>query len=208
LCFCCRYPDDQLHEAERIIDDVKSSGIEPDTHMLNILISGWSERANKKQVWRLLQSYFFNNVIEPNADTISFALEVLGKRAARSMKYNGFVYDGDMREWLTKADELLTWMETKGIVPTHHVIRDYVELLCLLDELDLASQVVRDFMGSDRASVSSKALYRLAVTCIEKGKIDAGMEFAALDEDVLMHVNEYRRYKASTRDEYGNMPPE
>ena len=57
-------------------------------------------------------------------------------------------------------------MEGKGMPPNTHVIRNYVELLCMGGEVDTATSIVEDYLKSDdpdfRNIVNNITIYRVA----------------------------------------------
>ena len=146
----------------------------------NILMSAYAERGDVFQALGLLEIMKEADA-SPNADSYSFALESLGKDIHRRKKSND-------PAWLHKnielSSSLLTQMEEDHVSPSSDVVRNYVELLCLTDEIDTANSVVDDFLGrGDTESVNNITLYRVALANADEGNFKKAKEMAALTSE-------------------------
>ncbi|KAL3919989.1 MAG: hypothetical protein SGILL_003479, partial [Bacillariaceae sp.] len=112
---------------------------------LNVVMSGYAERGETKQTLDLLALMDQNN-IQPNEDSYSFAIEVLGKDIHRRKMTDD---PSHVHRNLEIADKILTRMEGSGIEASSFVIRQYIELLCLAGEVDTATTVVEKIVAGD-----------------------------------------------------------
>jgi hypothetical protein len=194
-----------LRLAEEALLSISKDGMRLSTAMVNTIVSGWAERGEVEEVQRILRTYFVQGLLTLDADTICFALEVLGKylrRRERAGQSDEYI----TTKCLTDADEILTMMEDHKIIPTANIVREYVELLCLGGEVELATQVVRDFRNSN-FEVNAKTLYRVASVHMDAGNPSVGMEIAGWDEDVMMHIQELlRREESKTTESTEQLP--
>ncbi|KAG7353908.1 PPR: pentatricopeptide repeat domain containing protein [Nitzschia inconspicua] len=144
---------------------------------LNVIMSGYAERGDPEQALEILR-IMGENGIQPNEDSFSFAIEVLGKDIHR----RGL--EGDQSHVLRNletADLILTRMERDNILPSSFVIRQYVELLCQVGEVDTATSVVEDCLSSDCEAeliVCNKSLYRVALANAEAGNCRKAKDLA------------------------------
>eukprot|EP00934_Nitzschia_sp_Nitz4_P003030 Nitzschia sp. Nitz4//scaffold13_size275219//148561//150866//NITZ4_000881-RA/size275219-augustus-gene-0.235-mRNA-1//1//CDS//3329536035//3020//frame0 len=142
---------------------------------LNAVMSCYAERGNSWEVAQVMQLMESSN-IEPNVDTFSFCVESLGKNIhRRALSDNG----GMVQQYLELADSSLSKMEEAGISPSSDVVRQYAELLCLANEVNTATTVVRDCLETMPESVNSKTLYRVAIANAERGEFEAAKELAS-----------------------------
>lgn len=79
--------------------------------------------------------------------------------------------------YIVTADAFIERMEEKGVHPTHHIIRDYVEFLCHMEQVDTANEVVFGVM-EDPALVGSKTLYRLSMANSKRQQFDTARDLA------------------------------
>ena len=130
------------------------------THQLNVVMSAMAERGDIRCISFIVEE-FKRMGLEMNADSYSFALEALGKHLYRAGKVDR-PSASIIRECLEKASEFLSNMEEAGIVPTPHIIREYVELLCQAGEVDTATEVVLEALESG-GDVNNKTVYKVAM---------------------------------------------
>jgi hypothetical protein len=93
------------------------------------------------------------------------------------------------------ANDFLTLMENQGIAPTTHILREYIELLCQMNDISTATAIVREFIQSSNDNTSSntgnvdngqqpaignKTLYRVAVANAHAQKFDVAREIAEM----------------------------
>ena len=98
---------------------------------LNIVMSSYAERGDVSDVFRVMQT-IRDLDFQPNQDSYAFAMEVLGKDLHRRKS------SGDkslVHKNIEKAASLLVSMEEVGIEPSADFVRNYVELLCIGNEL-------------------------------------------------------------------------
>lgn len=133
-----------------------------------------------------LYTLFSENNVEPNADTFSFAFEALGKRVRwvnQSRQKPPSL--GESETYIATADSFIQRMEDCNVKPTHHVIRDYVEFLCLMGQVETANSVVLG-VAEEPSIVSSKTCYRLATANCRQQQFDVALEIAQLQKDSPM----------------------
>ena len=128
--------------------------------------------------------------ITRDADSYSFAFEALGKGLLRARRKSGA--EVLTEKFLRNAETLLSMMEEDGVQPTHHIIREYVELLCQAGQIDTATEVVLDAasitpVGTSSSSSSSnepllntKTIYRVAMANCRIGQFDTARKVAGL----------------------------
>jgi hypothetical protein len=145
------------------------------TGQLNCILSAAAERGDLNSMSFIVEE-FSNLGLEMNADSYSFALEALGKHLSRSRK----VDDPDesvVRDCLEKSSGLLSAMEESGVLPSPHIIREYVELLCQADEVETATEVVLDVLN-DGGEVNNKTIYKVAMACADAHNFAAARSLA------------------------------
>jgi hypothetical protein len=159
---------DQLHQLRYDGKPVTSAG-------LNVIMSGAAERGDIDRILSLIQEFERNNV-RMDADSFSFCFESLGKNLLRRKHYSN---DTDhIRACLIAAESFLTLMDEKDIAPDRHVIRNYVELLCEVGQIETASAVVLE-AASEANLVCSKTIYRVAMANAKLRKFDVARQVAA-----------------------------
>lgn len=161
---------------------------------VNAILSATAERGNRKRSAYLRQRWF-SGILEPDVDTICYCMEVLGKHWYRRLNRS----TAAVQRTLEDADDLLQYMDERGIAPSHHVIREYVELLCQLEQYDLAQQVL-DRMPSEL--IHNKTLHRVAMTYVDRGEYDKALEVtrrAVPPMPFLVERIERTRYYEDTR---------
>jgi pentatricopeptide repeat protein len=159
--------------ASESISQLRLQGRVTSVAALNAVLSAYAERGDVDRAMTLMGEFPHFNV-EPDADSFSFALEALGKHLSRSPHPSRPMIES----CLDSVTFLLNSMEDKGIAPTPHVIRHYVELLCKAKDAETASSVVRAIMKVD-GLVNNMILYRVAKANAEVGRFDIAREMAA-----------------------------
>jgi pentatricopeptide repeat protein len=156
---------------------------------LNVVMSCYAERGDTEQALEIL-TIMENNNIKPDVDSYSFAIEVLGKNIHSRKKTDDSSY---LHRSVEIAGSILTKMEQDGLFPSADVVRNYVELLCLVGEVETATSVVEDFLSgrtdAAHACVNNKAIYRVAIANAEVGNIEKAKELAKqTSEDIpILH---------------------
>ena len=141
-------------------------------------MSGAAERGDVDRVLTLLQEFGRSNVV-PDAETFSFCFESLGKNL-RQRSRNPRTQD-HLTACLVAAERFLTMMEERDIAPTHHIVREYVELLCLAGQVSTATSVVRE-VATVPGLLGSKTIYRVAMANAQANHIDVAKDVASLGE--------------------------
>lgn len=157
---------------------LRNEGKPVTTASLNAIMSGAAERGDVDRILSLLQVFDRNN-IETDADTFSFGFESLGKNLRRQKTWNAGTQD-HMDACLVAAESFLTMMEERDIEPTHHIIRDYVELLCIVGQVDTATTIVMEAAGVP-GLLGSKTVYRVALANAKLRKFDVARQVAACE---------------------------
>eukprot|EP00535_Pseudo-nitzschia_heimii_P005261 CAMPEP_0197177728 /NCGR_PEP_ID=MMETSP1423-20130617/3233_1 /TAXON_ID=476441 /ORGANISM="Pseudo-nitzschia heimii, Strain UNC1101" /LENGTH=777 /DNA_ID=CAMNT_0042627327 /DNA_START=238 /DNA_END=2571 /DNA_ORIENTATION=+ len=146
---------------------------------LNVVLSSYAERGDPLDAVETLE-LMSEYDIEPDADSYSFVIEALGRDIKKRLKTND---DGYMQQNVSIADSVLTVMEEKRTVPNTHVIRNYVELLCLAGEGETATSIVEDHLRSTdpavRNTVNNITIYRVASENADRGNFDRAKSLAA-----------------------------
>ena len=168
-----------LDQASEVLREIRSQGRPISVTALNAILSASAERGDVDRTMALLND-FSRDDVEPNADSYNYAFEALGKRLNRTSRKRSPTAD-EIALCLDTADYLLGVMEEKGVEPDHRLIRNYVELLCLTQELDTANSVVRGSLeeGGTTGLVNNKILYRVAMCNAEAGQFDVAREMAS-----------------------------
>lgn len=173
------------------------------TPALNVIMSGAAESGDIDRILSLLQEYSRNS-IEADSDTFSFCFESLGKNLLRTERNPRT--DDHVNACLIAADSFLTMMDEKDIVPNSHIIRNYVELLCQVDQIETATAIVLE-ASSDLGLVCSKTIYRAAManaklrqfdvarkvaTCVSGENLPFLLQSIDREEDQLVTPNEIK----------------
>jgi hypothetical protein len=138
---------------------LRQKGTHVSVASLNAILSGGAERGDVDRTLFVMEE-FSRNDVEPNADSFSFAFEALGKNIARRTRNPASKQM--IESYLETADSFLTELEERGIAPNHHIIREYVELLCLANEVETATSVVKETLANG-GLVNNKTIYRVAM---------------------------------------------
>ena len=148
---------------------------------LNVVVSSFAERGDVKDVLHVLE-VMRRYGLKPDADSYSFALEVLGKNMARHKGSHGVW----IRRAIDTADSLLTKMEEHEIDVTSDVIRNYVELLCIAGEIHTATAIADDCFSRERRDlVNNKTLYRLSTANADVGDMETARRLASMTSEVI-----------------------
>jgi hypothetical protein len=169
---------DSLENVDLALGQLQSSyqaGSPISTEQLNCVMSAMAERGDIYCI-SLIVDEFKRVELEMNADSYSFALEALGKHLHRVRKV-GEPSESVLRDCLEKASEYLSAMEDSDIVPTAHIIREYVELLCQANEVDTAADVVLEAIEGG-IPVNNKTVYKVAIALSELQNFDAARSLA------------------------------
>jgi hypothetical protein len=140
---------------------------------------------------------FSRNDVEPNADSFSFAFEALGKNIARRTRNPASKQM--IESYLETADSFLTELEERGIAPNHHIIREYVELLCLANEVETATSVVKETLANG-GLVNNKTIYRVAMANVTAKNFTIARELTLTASEPLPFLLENIE-RAEQRDE-------
>lgn len=138
-------------------------------------MSGAAERGDIDRILSLLQEFDKNNV-EPDAETFSFGFESLGKNLRRRTRTPATQSHRDA--CLVAAESFLTMMDERDIDPTLHIIHDYIELLCLVDQVDTATTIALEASGENSGLLGSKTIYRVAMANASLGQFDIARKVA------------------------------
>ncbi len=129
---------------------------------INVVLSSYAERGDPRDAVEILE-LMAENDIEANADSYSFVIEALGRDIKKRLKSKDQEY---MDRNISIANTVLSMMEGQGLAPNTHVIRNYVELLCMGGEIDTATSIVQDYLRSEdpelRNTVNNITIYRVA----------------------------------------------
>lgn len=158
-----------------------------------------------------------DNGITPNADSYSFVIEALGRDIKKRLKTKDHAY---MQRNIEVADTILSMMEGEGTTPSTHVIRNYIELLCLAGESETATSVVEDYLSSGdpsvRKTVNNITIYRVATENAAQGNFEVARDLAskmteyvpALDRRITSREQRSRHLsEAHSDDESSSSPP-
>lgn len=150
---------------------------------LNIVMSCYAERGDVDDVFRVMQTMREFD-LRPNQDSYAFAMEVLGKDLHRrkSLGDKSLVHKN-----IEKAGSLLVSMEDERVEPSADFVRNYVELLCMGNELNTATELIQDCLATDgmESVISNKTLYRVAIAHADVGNIGIAKELAAQTSEVI-----------------------
>lgn len=143
----------------------------------NVVMSSYAERGDVNETIGILDT-IRQHGFKPNQDSYSYSMEVLGKDLHRrkTAKDRACVHKN-----IELASSLLTRMEEEGVAPSADAVRNYVELLCMGNELETATALVQDCLSSDEmvSIVNNKTLYRVALSNADAGNIEIAKMLAA-----------------------------
>ena len=191
----------------------QENNIEITTSMMNVLMSSAAERGDIDCVLSLLKDFERYN-IGFDDDTISFGFESLGKNLLRRRNFNG-------KEFLSRsstsldhidacmvvADVLLSHMDDHQVKTSDHIIRNYVEFLCMAGHVETATSILLEAV-QEKGLVSSKSIYRVAMANAKMFRFDIARQVATCDhsaptfEFLLEAIDrEARLYESSSKAE-------
>jgi pentatricopeptide repeat protein len=169
----------------------------------NVVMSSYAERGDVNETLGILD-IISQHGLTPNQDSYSFAMEVLGKDLHRrkSTKDKAWVHKN-----IELASTLLTMMEKECIAPSADVVRNYVELLCMGNELGTATALIEDCLSTDKMTsiINNKTLYRVALSNAEAGNIDKAKELAARTSETIPVLHRKIRSKEQRFDHLESM---
>jgi hypothetical protein len=186
----CREETRNLDIAMKVLKDLRKNGFHISASMLNAILSGGAERGDIDRSLSLLDE-FPRNDVRPDADSYSFALEALGKHLSRRTRKPA---GPEVQSYcLETASSILAMMEDQGVAPTHHVIREYVELLCQTGQVDVATGVVLDSIELETGDaedglmplVNNKVIYRVAMANAKQKKFDEARRLAGCSSEPI-----------------------
>lgn len=158
---------------------LKQDGSHISTSAINTLLSAAAERGDIERAMTIWNE-FEDNQLDPTAESFGFAFEALGKHLARR---TGKAVESAKSSCLAKADAFLSQMEKVGVLPTQHIVREYVELLCQGGEVETATSVVEEFL--EHGLVSNKTLYRAAIANAEMGQFNVARNLASMSKQPM-----------------------
>lgn len=149
----------------------------------NIVMSSYAERGDVNEVLRVMQT-MRDFDLQPNQDSYAFAMEVLGKDLHRRKSSND---KSLVHKNIEKASSLLASMEDEEVQPSPDFVRNYVELLCMGNELNTATELIQDCLATDgmRSVISNKTLYRAAIAHADAGNMDMAKELASQTSELI-----------------------
>jgi len=152
------------------------------TAALNCVLSGAAERGDVDRVLSLWTEFECNGLV-PDSESYSFVFESLGKFLRRKQQKRSNNSD-EIDACITTADSFLAQMEEQGMSPSQHIIREYIELLCLVREVDTATAIVLETLqkGEDHL-ISDKTIYRVASANAKLHQFDVARKLAISRRD-------------------------
>ena len=159
------------------------------TSMMNVLMSGAAERGDIDRLLSLLKDFERYNVAF-NADTISFGFESLGKNLMRRRNFNNTFLDQSRASTrdhidacMVVANVLLNHMDDHQVKTSDHIIRNYIEFLCMAGHVDTATSIVMEAV-QEKGLVSSKSIYRVAMANAKLFRFDIARQVATCDHSI------------------------
>ncbi|MGK3761534.1 MAG: pentatricopeptide repeat protein, partial [Bacillariaceae sp.] len=150
----------------------------------NVIMSSYAERGDPHDVAGILD-VMIENDIKPNADSYSFVIEALGRDIKKRLKKDDNSYK---QRNVEIADTILSMMEEDNIAPTTHVIRHYIELLCLAGEIETATSIVEDFLSSSKdgnTRVNNITIYRVAIENAILGNYKVAKKLCSMTSEII-----------------------
>jgi hypothetical protein len=169
------------------VSQLKREGtIKISTSIMNVLMSAAAERGDIHQLLSLLKEFEVNSIAF-NADTISFGFESLGKNLLYRRKYNSGILDRSkaatrdhIDACMVVAHVLLNHMDDHQVKTTDHIIRNYVEFLCIAGHVDTATSILLEAVN-ETGLVSSKSIYRVAMANAKNFRFEVARHVATCD---------------------------
>lgn len=143
------------------------------------MLSGAAERGDVDGVISVWSELERSNVA-PNAESYSFVFESLGKNLRRHQKFETYRNPQfHIDSCIALADSYLSKMETQGLSPTQHIVREYIEMLCLVHQVDTATAIVLESLQKgEEHLISDKTIYRVALANAKLQKFDIARRLA------------------------------
>ena len=150
---------------------------------LNSIMSASAERGDTNTILSIW--YDFDKYgVQPDADSFSFVFEALGKNLMR-YKAKHKVPERHIQACILTAESFLGRMEDRGLEPTEHVIREYVEFLCQIEQIDTATEVVLD-IAQQGGALNSKTIYRVSMANAKLRRFDMARKIAECQGDTAL----------------------
>lgn len=209
-----------LQRADHLVDSFRrreSGAVQCTPTSFNVLIAAHAWRGYVERCFDLLDA-FRDQDWSPDAYSFAFALESVGKAAKRvvlnrnSKPIHPRKKEALIEFYFESAESILTRVEEtrdqygNPVIPTHHFVRQYVELLCTLGEATTAGLVAQDFMEQTERGqlVCNKTLWRVASAHAENGNIDLARQFGASTSEALP----FMEHKLDNWEEHHNNLPD
>ena len=161
--------------------------------ILNAVVAAHAWQGNVSRTMELLDVYR-DNGWSPDDETFSYVMESVGKATRRLERAGKKVRKDLTNSYFEAAESVLGQMEnTKDeggnpVTPSHHFVRGYVEMLCLLGDVKTGGLVATDLLnqeGGTKQRVDNKTLWRLALAHATLGDYDKARELAASTSETL-----------------------
>ena len=164
----------------------QENNIKVTTSIMNVLMSAAAERGDIDRLLSILKDFERYNV-PFNADTISFGFESLGKNLMRRRAFNNTFLDqtrastrDHIDACMVVANVLLNHMDDHQVKTTDHIIRNYIEFLCMAGHVETATSIILEAV-QEKGLVSSKSIYRVAMANAKLFRFDVARQVATCD---------------------------
>jgi hypothetical protein len=159
------------------------------TSIMNVLMSSAAERGDIDRLLSILKD-FQRYKVAFDADTISFGFESLGKNLLRRRKFNSSFLDlsrastrDHIDACMVVANVLLNHMDDNQVKTSDHIIRNYIEFLCMAGHVDTATNIILEAVH-EKGLVSTKSLYRVAMANAKLFRFDVARQVATCDPSI------------------------
>lgn len=159
------------------------------TSIMNVLMSAAAERGDIDRLLSILKD-FERYSVPFNADTISFGFESLGKNLMRRRNFNNTFLDqtrastrDHIDACMVVANVLLNHMDDHQVKTTDHIIRNYIEFLCMAGHVETATSIILEAV-QEKGLVSSKSIYRVAMANAKLFRFDVARQVATCDHSI------------------------
>ena len=174
----------------------------PTIAAINILMSSYAWKGDIPSSLDQLGAAIEIGIL-PNVDTFSYALESVGKGTKRAIDNKNASMDDVKRQSIVDenvkaADTILAYFEKavdsegKPLEPNHTFVRNYVEFLCLIGQIETATMVARDFLEQGKKNgmrlVDNKTLSRVSIANASVGNFETARCFLACMSESLPHI--------------------
>jgi hypothetical protein len=167
----------------------QENNIKITTTIMNVLMSAAAERGDIDRLLSILKDFERYNVAF-NADTISFGFESLGKNLMRRRNFNNTFLDmsrastrDHIDACMVVANVLLNHMDDHQVKTSDHIIRNYIEFLCMAGHVDTATSIIMEAV-QEKGLVSSKSIYRVAMANAKMFRFDVARQVASCDRSI------------------------